>query len=73
MNGYIRNDWEFISCSYPKMTQLNSVLKIPVGNFCRLITPQTHPGHGRCVASWHFNCAWFVVPTFPESKSKILL
>jgi len=26
-------------------------LKIPVGNVYRLITPQTHPGHGRCVAS----------------------
>ena len=30
---------------------LNSVLEIPVANFYCLITPQTHPGHGRCVAS----------------------
>jgi len=26
-------------------------LKIPVANICRLITPQTHPGHSRCVPS----------------------
>jgi len=26
-------------------------LKVPVANICRLITPQTHPGHGRCVPS----------------------
>jgi len=26
---------------------------------CPLITPQTHPGHGRCVASWNFICVWF--------------
>jgi len=52
---------------------INSVLKIPDANFCRLINPQTHPGHGRCVASWNFNCVWFVDPTFPESKSKVLL
>jgi len=26
-------------------------LKIPVANVCRLTTPQTHPGHGRCVPS----------------------
>ena len=52
---------------------INSVLKIPVANFCRLITPQTYPGHGRCVASVHFNCVWFVDPIFPESKSKVLL
>jgi len=30
---------------------LSSVLKIPVANICRLITPQTHPGHSRCVPS----------------------
>jgi len=29
---------------------LNSILKIPVANVCRL-TPQTHPGHCRCVPS----------------------
>ena len=27
-----------------KWYRLNSVLKIPVANVCRLITPQTHPG-----------------------------
>jgi len=27
----------------------NSVLKITVANVYRLVTPQTHPGHGRCV------------------------
>jgi len=50
-------------------------LKIPVAKFCRLITSQTPPGHGRCVASLNFNCVWFAVvdPTFPESKSKVLL
>jgi len=52
--------------------RLNSVLKIPVANVYRLMTPQTHPGHGRCVPSWRFNCAWFVDPAF-ESKSKVLL
>jgi len=31
--------------------RLNSVSKIPVPNVYRLITPQAHPGHGRCVAS----------------------
>jgi len=50
----------------------NSVLKIPVANFCRIITPQTHPVLGQCV-SWNFNCVWFVDPTFPESKYKVLL
>jgi len=51
-----------------------SVLQIPVANTCRLTTPQTHPaGHGRCVASLSFNCVWFVDPTFPESKSKVLM
>ena len=68
MNGLIKNDWAFISCSYPKMT--NSVLKIPVANVCCLITPDTHPGHGRCVTSWKFNCVWFADSTFPKSKSK---
>jgi len=34
-----------------KRHRLNSVLKIPVANFCRLITLQTHPRHGRCVPS----------------------
>jgi len=34
-----------------KRHRLNSVLEIPVANVCRLITPQTHPGHGRCVPS----------------------
>jgi len=52
---------------------INSVSKIPVANFCYLITPQTHPGHGRCVASCNFNCAYFACPTFPESKSKVHL
>jgi len=31
--------------------KLNSILKIPVANVYRLITSQTHPGHGRCLAS----------------------
>jgi len=26
-------------------------LKIPVANVCRLIAPQTHPAHRRCVPS----------------------
>jgi len=34
--------------------RLNSVLKIRVANVYRLITPQTHPGHGRCVAALSF-------------------
>jgi len=51
----------------------NSVLKIPVGILCPLITPPTYPGHGRCVASLIFNCVWFVDPNFPESKYKVLL
>jgi len=50
-----------------------NVLKIPVANVCRLITPQTHPAHGRCVSSWSFDCVWFVDATSPESKSKVLL
>ena len=50
-----------------------SVLKIPVANLCLLITPQTRPGHGKCFASWNFNCVWFMDPAFPESKSKVLL
>jgi len=52
---------------------LNSVLKIPVANVYRLITPQTHPWRGRCVPSQSFNCVWFVDPTYPESKSKVFL
>jgi len=31
------------------MIQAKTVLKIPVANVFRLITPQTHPGHGRCM------------------------
>jgi len=42
MNSYIRNGWVPISRSYPKIT--HSVLKILVAKFCRLITPQFHPG-----------------------------
>jgi len=34
--------------------RLNSVLKIPVANVYRLITPKIHPGHSRCVASYSF-------------------
>jgi len=34
-----------------KRHRLNSAMKIPVANICRLITSQTHPGHGRCVPS----------------------
>jgi len=71
MNGEIRNDCVFISCSYPKST--NSVSKIPVANVCRLIIPQTHAGHGRCVPSWNFNCVWFADPSFSESNSEVLL
>ena len=52
---------------------INSILKIPVANFCRFITTYTYPGHGRCVASWNFNSVWFVDPTFPESNSKVIL
>jgi len=48
-------------------------LKIPVANFCRSATPQSYPGHGKCVASLNCNCEWFVDPTFPESNSKVLM
>jgi len=48
---------------------MNSVLKIPFANFCRLI-PFTHPRHSRCVASWNFNCVWFADS---DSKSETLL
>jgi len=51
---------------------MKSVLKIPVASFCRLITPQTYPGHGMCVSSLNFNSVWFVDLTFPKSKSKVL-
>jgi len=34
--------------------RLNTVLKIPVASVYRLITPKTHPRHGRCVASQSF-------------------
>jgi len=49
--------------------------KIAVVNFCRLITPQTHPGQWawQVCRLWNFNCVWFVDPTFRESKSKVLL
>jgi len=43
---------------------INSVLKIPLANFCRLTTPQIHPGRGKCVASRNFNCVQFVDATF---------
>jgi len=35
--------------------------------------PVSYVTDGRCVAFYNFNCVWFVVPTFPESKSKVLL
>ena len=34
-----------------KLHRLNSILKIPVANVCRLTTPKIHPWHGRCVPS----------------------
>jgi len=46
---------------------IHFVLKILVANVCRLITPQTYPGHGRCVTFLNFNCVW------SKSKSKVLL
>jgi len=51
-------------------TDINSVLKIPLANSCRIITLQTYPGHSRCDASWNFDCLWFTDPPFYESKSK---
>jgi len=65
--------WLSIHFLFFSKNNINSVLKILVANFCRLMTQQTHPGHDRCVASWNFNCVWFVDLTFPESKSKVLL
>jgi len=50
----------------------NSGLKIQVANFYCLITLQTHPRRSICV-TWNYNCVWFTVPTFPESKCKTLL
>ena len=61
----------FVYCSIQIWHQLcfeNSSCKL-----CGLITPQTYPWHGRCVASWNLNCVWFVDQTFPESKSEVLL
>jgi len=55
--------------------RLNSVLKIPVANVYRLITPETHPGHSRCVASYSFqlcmvcgsNFSWIKVKSASET------
>jgi len=70
---WLNQKWLGIHFLFLSKNDINSVLKIPVGNFCHLITPQTHPGHGRCFASWNINCVWFVDQTFPESKYKVLL
>jgi len=69
----LNQKWLDIQFLFLSRNDINSVLKILVENFCRLITPQNHPRHTRCVASWNFTCAWFVVPTCPESKSKVRL
>jgi len=50
-------------------------MKIPVANVYRLITPQTHPGHGRCLASLSFqlcivcgfNFSWIKVKSASET------
>ena len=65
--------WLGIHFLFLSKNDINYVLKIPIANFCRLNTPQSHPRHSRNVASWNFNCIWFMCPTFPESKSKVLL
>jgi len=64
--------WLSIHFLFLSRIDVKSVSKISVTNFCRL-TPQTHPGHGSCVASLNLNCVWFVDPIFPESKSKVLM
>jgi len=43
--------------------------EISVANFFRLITPQTHAGHSRCLASWNFDCVWVADPNFSEANS----
>jgi len=53
-----------------KWHMLNSVLKIPVANVYRLITPQTHPGHGWCVASWSFQLSMVCGSKFSWIKVK---
>ena len=68
---WLHQKWLDIHLLFLFKTHMNSGLKIPVANFCRLLTSQTHPGHGRFVASWNINCVWFACPTFPESNSKV--
>jgi len=52
----------------------NSVLKIPVANFCCLMILQIYPGHDRCVASWKYmicgsNFSWNKVQNASETTS----
>jgi len=67
---WLNQKWLGIHFLFLSKNDINSVLKIPVANFCRSITPQTYPGHGRCVASSNFNCVWFVDANCPESSPK---
>jgi len=69
---WLHQKWRSIHFLFLSKNGINSVLKIPVANVCRL-NPQTHPRHGRCAASWNFNCVWFVDQTFPVSKHKVHL
>jgi len=56
-----------------KWHRLNSVLKIPVANVCRLNNWANSSWAWQVCALLSFNCVWFVAPTSPESKSKVLL
>jgi len=62
---WLDQKWLGIHFLFLSKHDIKSVLKIPIANFCRLITPQINPGHDKCVASWKFYCVWFVNPTFP--------
>jgi len=46
---WLDQKWLSVHFLFLSKNDINSVLKIPVGNFCR-ITSQINPWHGRCVA-----------------------
>jgi len=70
---WLDQTWLRINFLFLSKKDINCVLKIPVANFYRLITPQAHPGHGRCFTYWNFNCVWFTIQLFLNQSPKLPL
>jgi len=52
---WLNQKWLGIHFLFLSKNDIYSVVKIPVANFFRSITPQTYPGNGMCVTSLNLN------------------